>query len=100
ELLQPSYTICFLNERLFQDAAYHHTFWVYDVEHQVRLSKDLEIHVIELSKFDVPVEQVKTALERWCYFFKHGASLDLDSLPATLDVPVIRKAVEVLVRVS
>jgi len=64
------------------------------------LSKDLEIHVVELSKFDVPVEAIKTPLERWCYFLKHGASLDLANLPATLDVPVIRKAVEVLMKVS
>jgi hypothetical protein len=45
-------------------------------------------------------EQVRTALERWCYFFKHGAELDPDDLPATLDVPVIRQALEVLVRIS
>jgi hypothetical protein len=43
---------------------------------------------------------VKTALERWCYFFRHGASLDPENLPATLNVPVIRQAVEVLVRIS
>jgi flagellar biosynthesis/type III secretory pathway protein FliH len=43
---------------------------------------------------------VQTPLERWCYFFKHGASLDLANLPATLNVPIIRKAVEVLVKIS
>jgi hypothetical protein len=43
---------------------------------------------------------VQTPLERWCYFFMHGASLDPANLAATLDVPVIRKAVEVLVKLS
>ena len=57
------------------------------------------MHLLELPKFAVPVEQVQTPLERWCYFFKH-ASLELDNLPATLDVPVIRKAVEVLMKIS
>jgi hypothetical protein len=66
----------------------------------VLLCKDLEIHLLELSKFDLPVEQVQTPLERWCYFFRHGAALELENLPATLDVPVIRKAVEVLMKVS
>ena len=99
-MLQPTYAICFLNEALFGDARYHHCFRVRDDEEGVLLCKDLEIHTLELSKFNVPVEEVKTPLERWCYFFKHGASLDLASLPATLDVPVIRKAVEVLMRVS
>jgi flagellar biosynthesis/type III secretory pathway protein FliH len=59
-----------------------------------------EIHLLELSKFDVPVEALQTPLERWCYFFNHGASLDPHNLPATLDVPGIRKAMEVLVKLS
>ncbi len=100
EILLPTYVICFVNESLFPDAPWHHCFRVYDDAHGVLLCKDLEIHVLELSKFNLAVEQVQTPLERWCYFFKHGASLDLDSLPAPLDVPVIRKAVEVLVKIS
>jgi predicted transposase/invertase (TIGR01784 family) len=100
ELLQPTYVICWLNEALFADAAYHHRFRAYDNENQVLLCKDLEIHVLELSKFDVPVEAVKTPLERWCSFLKHGASLDVATLPATLDVPVIRQALEVLMKLS
>ncbi len=100
EQLLPTFGICWLNESMFQDSAWHHTFHVYDDEHQVVLCKDLEIHVLELSKFAVPVEQVQTPLQRWSYFLKHGASLDPDALPATLDVPVIRQAVEVLVKIS
>jgi predicted transposase/invertase (TIGR01784 family) len=100
EMLQPTYVICFLSEALFEDSAYHHCFRPYDAEHGVLLCKDLEIHVLELSKFDLPVEEITTPLERWCFFFKHGASLDPDALPATLDVPAIHKALEVLVRIS
>lgn len=100
ELLQPTYTICWLNETLLPDDAYHHCFRVYDQQHGVSLTGDLEIHLLELSKFNVPVHEVKTPLERWCYFYKHGASLDPGSLPATLDVPVIRQAVEVLMKIS
>jgi len=100
EMLLPTYAICFVNETLFPDAVWHHCFRVYDDAHGVLLCKDLEIHLLELSKFTLAVEQVQTPLERWSYFFKHGASLDPDSLPATLDVPIIRKAVEVLVKIS
>jgi predicted transposase/invertase (TIGR01784 family) len=100
ETLQPTYVICFLAETLFDDGAYHHTFRVGDAAHGTLLSQDLEMHLLELSKFAMPVEAVQTALERWCYFFKHGASLDLATLPATLDVPAIRKAVEVLMKIS
>jgi hypothetical protein len=89
-----------LNETLFPGPAYHHRFRPFDAAHGVLLAKDLEIHVIELTKFDVPAEAVQTPLERWCYVSQHGAALDLASLPAALDVPVIRKAVEVLVKLS
>jgi predicted transposase/invertase (TIGR01784 family) len=99
ELLQPTYSICFLREPFRQDPGYHHRYRLSD-ERGVVLCKDLEIHLLELSKFDLPAEEVKTGLECWCYFFRHGASLDPDRLPATLDVPVIRQAVEVLVRIS
>jgi predicted transposase/invertase (TIGR01784 family) len=100
EMLHPTYVICFLDETLLPDGVYHHCFRVYDDAHDVVLCKDLEIHLLELNKFDVAVEAVQTPLERWCYFFKHGASLELATLPATLNVPVIRKAVEVLMKAS
>jgi predicted transposase/invertase (TIGR01784 family) len=100
ELLLPTYAICFVNETLFPDAVYHHTFQGYDLANGASLCKDQEIHVIELNKFDVPVELVLTQLERWCYYLKHGAELDPETLPATLDEPVIRKAMEVLMEIS
>jgi predicted transposase/invertase (TIGR01784 family) len=100
EMLLATHAVCFLNETLLPDAVYHHCFHVFDEEHGVLLCKDLEIHLLELSKFDLAVEQVQTPLERWCYFFRHGAALGLEDLPATLDVPVIRKAVEVLMKIS
>jgi predicted transposase/invertase (TIGR01784 family) len=100
ETLQPTYTICFLNEVLYDDAAYHHTFRIHDDKNAVLLCEDLELHVIELSKFALTADEVKTPLEQWLYFLKHGASLDLDNLPATLELPAIRTAVEVLMRLS
>lgn len=100
DMLLPTYSICLLNGTLFQDQAWHRAFRVFDNEHGVLLCKDLEIHLLELSKFDVPVEQVQSPLERWGYFFKHGASLEVDALPATLNVPVIRQSVEVLMKIS
>ncbi len=100
EMLHPTYVICFVNETLFPDDVYHHCFRVYDDAHGTLLCKDLEMHVLELSKFAVPVEAVQSPLERWCYFFKQGASLDLATLPATLDVPVLRKALEVLMKIG
>ena len=50
EMLLPTYTICFLNETFLEDSIWHHTFRVYDAEHEVVLSKDLEMHLVELNK--------------------------------------------------
>jgi predicted transposase/invertase (TIGR01784 family) len=100
EMLLPTYSLCFLDAVLFDDGHYHHRFRLYDTEHNALFCRDLEIHLIELPKLNVPVEELKTQEERWLYFLKHGASLAPDRLPATLDVPVIRKAVEVLVKLS
>jgi hypothetical protein len=99
-MLHTTYLICFIDERLFPDEVYHHTFRVGDQTNGVLLCKDLELHVVELSKFGVTAEEVKTDLEKWCYFLKHGASLDLAHLPATLDDPAIRQAAEVLMKAS
>jgi predicted transposase/invertase (TIGR01784 family) len=101
EMLHPTYFISFLDETLFEDEpSYHHCFHIRDAKQGRLLCKDLEIHLLELTKFNVLVEEVKTPLERWCYFLKHGASLDQATLPATLDDPQIRQALEVLMRVS
>jgi predicted transposase/invertase (TIGR01784 family) len=100
EQLQPTYSICLLDEPLVHDARVHHIYRPFDSEHGVLLCNDLEVHLLELSKFDLPADAVRTPLGRWLYFFRHGASLDPGSLPATLDVPVIRQAVEVLVKIS
>jgi predicted transposase/invertase (TIGR01784 family) len=100
ELLQPTYSVCFLGERLVPDEHYRHRFRAYDDEHGVVLGRGFEVRLLELSKFDLPAEELKTPLERWCYFFKQGASLEPAGLPAALDVPVMRRAVEVLVKIS
>ena len=39
------------------------------------------------NEFTKAAAELSGALDRWCYFVRHGAELDLDHLPATLDVP-------------
>jgi predicted transposase/invertase (TIGR01784 family) len=96
ETLRPSLSVCILNQAFVEDAFYHHKFGLWDREHGLLLGRDIEIHLIELPKFDRPADECQTPLERWCYFLKHGATLDADNLPVSLDVPTIRKALEVL----
>jgi predicted transposase/invertase (TIGR01784 family) len=100
QTLCPTVSVWWLEQDLFPDAACHHKFQLWDPERSVLLSKDLEIHTLELGKFKLSAEQVSTDEERWCYFLKHGAALDSDRLPAALDQPIFHQAVEVLRVVS
>jgi predicted transposase/invertase (TIGR01784 family) len=95
--LRPTISICFTRQVLFPDVDdYHLVFRLREQKHDVVFTDDLEIHLIELSRFNKTPEQLTTALDRWCYFLRHGADLDPDQLPASLDVPEIRQALEVL----
>jgi len=60
----------------------------------------LEFHVIELPRVDVPLSEIRTPLQQWCFFLNNGGDLDPDEWPARLDVPEIRQAVEILVMLS
>jgi len=95
--LRPTILLCFTNQILFPTVDDSHlVFRLREQTHGVEFCEDLEIHLIELPKFKKTAEQLTSALDRWCYFLRHGAELDLEQLPASLDVPEIRRALEVL----
>ena len=63
---------------------------------QLCLTDDLVIHLIELPKFTRTLEELRTPLDSWLYFFKNGAGLDADALPEAMNRPEQRKAMGVL----
>lgn len=96
-VLRPTLTICFVNSVLFPELpGWQGIFELREREQGVRFSEQLLIHVLELPKFVCRVEELQTPLERWLYFLRHGEELDPDHLPATLQDPVIKRAVEEL----
>ena len=100
--LRPAYTVCFIEARLFhrRPDVYLNHFEAFDRRTGEVLSDHFNLYIVELPKFTRGVDEVGTTLESWCYYFEHGASLDLEHLPATLDRPPMRKAMEVLMRMS
>ena len=95
--LRPTILICFVNGELFVDRPDYHThFRLLDASGQVCLTNDLAIHVLELPKFQRPLEELREPLDFWLYFLKNGAGLDADALPAAMDQPEFHKAMEVL----
>lgn len=97
QTLRPTISICFVDDAVFpQVPEYHLEFRLWEPAHQLTLTDDLEIHVFQLPHFRKDVAELVTPLDRWCWFLRHGAILDPDKLPAPLDVPALRRAVEVL----
>jgi predicted transposase/invertase (TIGR01784 family) len=95
--LCPAIAIHFLNARQFpQVDDVHLRFAISETRHHIRWSDHLEIHTIELPKFDLKPENIVTPFDRWCYFLKHGEDLEADHLPRQLQTPTIERACGVL----
>jgi predicted transposase/invertase (TIGR01784 family) len=95
--LEPTISICFVGTPLFVALPdYHLEFALLERRHQVAFSEHLMVHIMELSKFKKAPAELATPLDRWMYFLCHGEKLDPEALPAGLEDPQIRRALEVL----
>lgn len=95
--LQPTYSICFVNDVLFPQVADHHLhFRLWAAGPQVAFTDRLAIHIFELPKFTRGAGQLADPLEVWLYFLRHGEGLDPKALPRPLDMAPIHRALEEL----
>jgi predicted transposase/invertase (TIGR01784 family) len=86
-----------LNFNCLPDETYHNTFRMLNVETGTELVDHLEIHFIELIKYEGNAESVKTALERWIVFLNKAHEFSRSKIPPTLaEVTSIARAIEVL----
>jgi len=96
-LLQPTILVCVVVDSLFPTAkGAHHRLRVKSDDGALLLTDRLEIHTLELAKFQDSENQLENDLERWLYFLKNGEEIDPDAVPEEIDVPEIRQALEVL----
>ena len=83
---------------------YHNVFRIRDDREKKEFFPDLELHTIELNKFDSErnedlekmLKKVKSALDVWTGFLAKYELLDIENLPKELDNPKIRKAIEIV----
>ena len=97
--LAPAITICFLKEILFREAsAPHLQFTLYDGQHQVELTDRLQVHTIELPKYNFEGVSPASAagLAQWAFFFSRAADLEADELKRLLPQPEFVKATGVV----
>jgi predicted transposase/invertase (TIGR01784 family) len=83
---------------------YHNAFRLTEKETGMHYFKDIELHTIELSKFEdnkskemgIMLSRIKSSLDRWAAFLTKYSLLDRKNLPEELNDPNIKKALEVL----
>ena len=83
---------------------YHNAFHITEKESGIKYFKDLELHTIELKKFNKEPKQglnevvgkVRTSLDRWVAFLTNSSLLKSSKLPKELDAPEVKKAIDVL----
>jgi predicted transposase/invertase (TIGR01784 family) len=94
---------------------YHNVFRLMEKESKVHHFKDIELHTIELNKFETDKEspraagaldkaeelkrmlpRIKTSLDRWAAFLTRHDLFDMKQLPKELNNPQLQKALDVL----
>ena len=92
--LKKTISINVLNFDYFdEEPTYHNVFKVLHAESHKSYFEDLELHFIELHKFDDEAGPIKTTLDRWAKFLKKAHRYDKATFPEELRVePAIEKA--------
>ena len=87
---------------------YHHRFVLSDKETRIEIFKDIEIHTIELNKFeaadakdlDQVMSKVKDMLDKWVAVLTNHNLLNVKDLPKEINIPEIKKALRVMKEMS
>lgn len=103
KILRPVYTIWLVNGLLWPDATrVHHVFRLADVEAGRVLAGTLELHTLELGRYNVKESELRLAsmLDRWLYWLLHAHEYEPAVLLELLPQPAIRQATETLARIA
>lgn len=86
-----------LDFNYLQGSEYHNIYKLYTTKTGKEFSDLLELHFIELSKFDKKLEELRTGLDRWVAFLNNAHQYSRTRIPKELDEDKnIKKAIEVL----
>jgi len=97
--LQPAVSICFLNSILFSESEVsHHRLRLADPENGVEISDAIEVHTIELTKYNLNVETIASAstIEQWVFFLLFADQNEASRLRELLPAVEIQQAITVL----
>ncbi|QDV10566.1 PD-(D/E)XK nuclease family transposase [Rosistilla oblonga] len=101
--LRPAISICFLNDWLFRDTAQqHHRFEQTDRASGRRLPAGIEVHTIELPKYNLVTETISRAsrIEQWVFFLLRADRYSAAELQAMLPGLEFHAAISVVERIA
>ena len=80
--LKATYAVCLLVNPVWKDDRFHHHFRMTEKESGEVLQDGIEIHSVELSKYNGTLSSlvIATPLEQWCYWFKHSHEHTVEEL--------------------
>ncbi|OCL26022.1 transposase [Orenia metallireducens] len=95
--LEKTIVINVLNFDCLDEEDYHNIYKLFNSKSKEELIDHLEIHFIELEKYNKDLSEMQTALDRWTEFLKRAHEYNKDWIPAQLaEVKSIEKAIKVL----
>ena len=92
--LNKTISIHVLNFNYFDDLDYHSIYHILNTKTQKRYFDDLELHFIELKKFNKELSHLTTALDRWIAFLIKAEQWEHNFVPDALqsDAAIIKAA--------
>ena len=103
EDIHPVYSIWLVNGILWPEAtAVRHAFRLTDKDSGRVLDETLEIHTLELARYNVKESELRTAtmLDCWLFWLLHAHEYGPEELMKLLPEPAIRQATNTLTRIS
>jgi predicted transposase/invertase (TIGR01784 family) len=97
--LRPAISIGLLKEKLFLDTpAAHHRFRLVDLEHCRHVPESIEVHTVELTKYNLDEATISTAsaIRQWAFFFLRADRYESRRLRELLPGEVFQRAITVL----
>ena len=95
--LEKTIVINLLNFNCLEEDNYHNVYKLLNCDSQAELINHLEIHFIELDKYDKDLTDVRTTLDRWTDFLKKAHQYNKNKIPSQLsEIQSIEKAIKVL----
>ena len=102
-LLMPVFSICLIDGVLWRDSKkVHHAFGLTDLESGRKLTKTLEIHTIELGRYDAQSQDFATAnpLDCWLYWLLHAHEYESEELMQLFPQEAILQATQTITQIA